>query len=270
MVFALGLFKPQLFFLPPLLFLCLWRPRALVGWTATAGALGAVSALLVGPEGIHRWVVLLASPFYREAVQVEQAWKMSSLSALVSAGAPAGFARPAEALGLLLGGPLVGAVVWWALRHRWGQAGGRQAASGDHEVLVWGLACLTTVLASPHLVVYDLVLLALPALLLLEHRAGREVRLALLTVFLLTWTLPVRHLLAGQLPWPTSLVGAAWTAVPVFVLWVELARLVAGGAGGRLPAALSAGRGMVGMVTTRVAARPALALPWPLRREQSR
>src|SRR5262249_47568642 len=66
-VFALGLFKPQLFFLPPLLFLCLWRPRALLGWTATAGALGAVSALLVGPEGIHRWILLLASPFYREA-----------------------------------------------------------------------------------------------------------------------------------------------------------------------------------------------------------
>jgi hypothetical protein len=226
-VFALGLFKPLLFVLPPLLFLFLWRPRALLGWATTAGVLGAISVLLVGPEGIRGWIMLLASPHFREPVQVETAWRMQSLSALITTWAPTGSGVTGDALGPLLGAPLAGAVAWWALRRRGEVTSVRWGTSGDHEAVLWGLACATTMLVSPHLLDYDLVLLALPALFLLEQRSGRGVHLALLAVFLLTWTAAVRHLLAGPWPWPASLIGASWTAVPLFVLWLQLARLVA-------------------------------------------
>ena len=51
-VFALGLHKPQLFFLVPLVLLCWGRWRALAGWAVTAGLLGAVSLRLVGFDGV--------------------------------------------------------------------------------------------------------------------------------------------------------------------------------------------------------------------------
>ena len=58
--------------------------------------------------------------------------------------------------------------------------------------------------------------------------AQRRVRLALVAIFILAWTLSPRHLLAGFLPWPISVLGASWTAVPLLVLWVALARAGSG------------------------------------------
>jgi hypothetical protein len=218
LTFALGLYKPQLFLLPPLLFLCWWRRRALLGWALTAGLLGTASLLLVGPGGIRTWLALPVSPAYQESIQAGQAWKMQTISALLTAGAPPQFASLAEALGLVLGIVLVAAFVRQALRCRW--------EGGSDEAPLWGLACLTTLLASPHLALYDLVLLIFPALLLVERRNERGVRLALVAIIPLTWTLPARHLLVGSLPWPLPALGASWTAIPVLVLWIALSDLL--------------------------------------------
>jgi len=82
-------------------------------------------------------------------------------------------------------------------------------------------AALTTVLLSPHLVVYDLVLLLPAVLYLLERQDTPTVRVALFFLFVITWMAPVGHLVAGIAPWPFSVVGAGWGAVPILVLWVS-------------------------------------------------
>jgi hypothetical protein len=64
-----------------------------------------------------------------------------------------------------------------------------------------------------------------PALLLVERRNGPGIRLALAAILVLTWTLPTRHFIIGDLPWPLPALGASWSAVPVFLLWLALARL---------------------------------------------
>jgi Glycosyltransferase family 87 len=130
LTFALGLYKPQLFLLPPLLFLCWWRWRALLGWALTAGLLATVSLLLVGPEGVHSWLALPLSPAYRESIQAGQAWKMQAVSALLTASAPTHLASAAEAAGLLLGLALV--VGFLRL------AGLRGRPGGSGEAPLWG------------------------------------------------------------------------------------------------------------------------------------
>lgn len=216
-VFALGLHKPQLFFLPPLLFLVGRRWRALAAWALTAGLLGSVSLLLVGSDGVLAWFALLVSPLYRDEVQAGQAWRMQSLPALLAAIAPRQLAPPAEALGLLLGLLLVAGLVRRAVRH--------SRSDRAREAALWGLACLTTLLASPHLGLYDFILLALPALLLVERANQRPVRLALLAAFGLTWTLAARYALVSAAPWPLTAFGASWTAVPLLWLWLALTRV---------------------------------------------
>ena len=217
-VFALGLFKPQLFFLPPLLFLCLRRPRAVMTWAATAGGLGVISLLLVGPDGMRAWFELLASPLYQTAAQAEQAWKMLSFTAFFRALLPVSLGGVAELFGLLLGLVFAAFFVVLALRSRHLVAG--------REVPLWGLASVTTFLASPHVLIYDLVVLIPSALLLIEARADRRVRVALAALALLAWTAIIRNGLFGALPWPLSILGGSWDALPLLALWLAAAALV--------------------------------------------
>jgi hypothetical protein len=216
-VFALGLHKPQLFFLVPLVFLCWGRWRALAGWALTAGLLGGVSLLLVGLDGVRAWLALLASPLYREAVQADQAWKMQSLPALLTALAPRELAGAAESLGLIIGLGLVALFGWQARRLR--------RAGAEQELTLWAFACLTTLIASPHLGLYDFILVLIPAAVLVARANERAVRLALLAIFALTWTLALRHGFVLNAPWPLTVFGASWTAAPLLVLWSALHRV---------------------------------------------
>jgi hypothetical protein len=51
------------------------------------------------------------------------------------------------------------------------------------------------------------------------------VRLALLAIFALTWTLALRHGFVLNAPWPLTVFGASWTAAPLLVLWSALHRV---------------------------------------------
>lgn len=217
-VFALGLFKPQLFLLPPLLFLVLRRPRALAGWLVVAGALASLSWWLVGWAGVADWIALVRSPLYDVGVQAEQAWKMQSWPSLLRAIMPGGFGPAAERLGLVPG-ILMGLEVLRLAARR------GAAAAGEREL--WALACLTVPLVTPHFVAYDLLLVIVPIAILLTRRCDRPIRLALAALFLLTWTSPLRHVLAGPLALPLSALGASWSALPLLALWIALRRLVA-------------------------------------------
>jgi hypothetical protein len=50
------------------------------------------------------------------------------------------------------------------------------------------------------------------------------VRLALLAVFALTYLNPVLHLVALEVSWPQTLVGAPWAVLPLLVLWYDALR----------------------------------------------
>jgi alpha-1,2-mannosyltransferase len=215
-VFALGLFKPQLFVLPPLVLACLGRPLALGAWALTAGSLAALSLALVGTHGLASWIALLRSDAYREGIVGAQSWKMHSLPALLRELAPAALAPSASVLAGVLALVLIAYVAHsaWRMRRR---------APGD-EAALWMLALITTVLVSPHLFAYDLALVLPAALLAFERGGGQSVRLALAALAVLTWTSPIRHSLVETASWPAAWIGASWSALPLAVLWRALRR----------------------------------------------
>ena len=213
MVFGAGLIKPQLVVLAPPTFLVQRRWSALGVWIAMAAVAAAASVALIGVDGIHTWITTLTSQRYDEQINVGQAWKQLSASALLVSLVPPALANAAQVVGLALCAALVIAflvVAWRAPKDRW--------------LDVWTLAALTTVVASPHLLVYDLLIAVPAALVLLDRHSSRRIRLALLAAFVLTYLNPVLHLLALKVGWPLTLVGAPWAVVPLLVLWYDALR----------------------------------------------
>lgn len=213
LVFGAGLIKPQLVLVAPPTFLIQRRWSAFAVWVAMALVAAAASVALIGVDGIHTWITTLTSQRYDEQINVGQAWKQLSASALLVSIVPPSLVNAAQTLGLVLCAALVVAflvVAWRAPRERW--------------LDVWTLAALTTVVASPHLLVYDL-LIAVPAVLvLLDRHPSRRIRLALLAAFVLTYLNPIAHLLALKVSWPLTLVGAPWAVVPLLFLWYDALR----------------------------------------------
>ena len=214
LVMSLGLFKPQLFVLPPLMFLALRRKRAIGAWIAGALAQAALTLVVFGPSALQGWRRILQSPEYLVFLRVDRAMRMTSLMPFIDSILPHGIGA-VQAAGWLLGAALslavVVATVWRSLP---GEARGALDERG-----VWALACLATMLASPHLFYYDMTLLALPVALLAELRTlGAREKGALLAVYLLTWTAAVRAGLESA-AWPLRVVAASWTAIPLFYLW---------------------------------------------------
>ncbi len=208
--FGLGLIKPQLVLIAPPTFLIQRRWSALWVWIAFAAVAAAVSVALIGVEGIQTWIHTLTSQRYDEQINVGQAWKQLSASALLVSVVPPSLAHAAQLVGLAVCVALAVAFLvaaWRAPRAAW--------------LDVWTLAALTTVVASPHLLVYDLLIAVPAALVLLDRHPSRRVRLALLAVFVLTYLNPIAHLLALKVSWPLTLVGAPWAVVPLLVLWYD-------------------------------------------------
>jgi hypothetical protein len=206
-VFSLGLMKPQLVVLVPVVFALQHRVRGLLTFGA-GGALFALASLSVaGPAGVEAWLRALGSPLYTEHVIVGQAWKAATLPALTtSLVAPAG-PDVAAAAGYLVAAVLAGSFVLWAVRTR------------PDRLRLWVAALATTVAASPHLMLYDAVLLVPVAVFALDRLGTDRVRWAVAAAFCLAWAMPSLHSLAGGHGWPISVVAAPWVAVPVSLLW---------------------------------------------------
>ena len=175
-IFAgLGLYKPQLFLLFPLLFLFDKRWRALAAYGATALVLAGLSVAAAGPGGPAAWLRLLASPGFGDALLQPQIGRVDSLG---------GFAdlllgvssRGSELLTVALSAVLVASLLWcWR----------KGAADASKLQTLFAQAVITALLISVHLFDYDLAILILPALLILDAawRAGPLWRRrALLTV----------------------------------------------------------------------------------------
>jgi alpha-1,2-mannosyltransferase len=146
---GLGLFKPQLFIVFPIVFVATRRWRALLTCALTALVLAAVSLAIVGPAGLQQWLRILFEPESGNALA--NAWRMASLKSLVD---QLLVGHPSLALGLYLASSIVlvaGLLVVWSGR------------TPTH--VAWIFTCLIAVLIDPHLVDYDLSVLVPAGLL---------------------------------------------------------------------------------------------------------
>lgn len=211
-VFALGLFKPQQFLLVPIVLLLRRQYRALLAWLTTALALAGASVLLVGVNGTLTWLKVPFSPFYEVAAQVDMAWKMQSVPSLVIGLMPTSMGGVSAKLGLLASMLLMALFARQVAKHK----------GEGSELAVWMLAMLVTVLSSPHLGIYDLVLLVPPVLFVLDRASSPLLRVAVVLAYALTWSHFLRHGIASSLPWPLSTLEAAWAIVPIALFWKPL------------------------------------------------
>lgn len=141
---ALGLFKPQLFFVFPLVLLVTRRWRALAAYAATAVVLAAVSFALVGADGLQAWVRVLLEPEGGNATV--NGWRMASAKAFFDALLPS-LASLSLALYVVVTVALLAAMAFiWSRR-------------SVNLPTAWLFTCLVAVLVDPHLVDYDLTVL---------------------------------------------------------------------------------------------------------------
>ena len=206
---ALGLFKPQLFLVFPIVFAASRRWRALATYCAVGVVLMIVSLAIVGVDGLWAWPRQILENEAGNALK--NAYRMHSLKAFFDLLLP-----DQSGLGLALYGAasavlLVPLVRVWSLANAW----------RDHLALRWALTSVIAVLLDPHLVDYDLVILVLTGLLIgATVRGGRwwllGVYLALLGSLLFDVTLPF----GGQLQ-PSVLVFVGFVAWS----WYRLERL---------------------------------------------
>jgi hypothetical protein len=141
---ALGLFKPQLFFVFPFVFLITRRWQSLLTYALTAIVLFTISLAVVGAEGLQAWGRILLEPEGGNALA--NGWRMASAKALFDSLLPrvgwlSLLAYFFVAVGLL--------TLLWRVWRR---------PPVDLPV-AFALTCLVAVLVDPHLVDYDLTIL---------------------------------------------------------------------------------------------------------------
>jgi alpha-1,2-mannosyltransferase len=141
---ALGLFKPQLFFVFPLIFVASRRWRALIAYVAVACVLLAVSFPMVGIDGLLAWTRVILEPESGNATV--NGWRMASLKSFFDALLPT-TSGVSIALYAAVSVPLL-----FVLLRAWS----RPVTSLSS---VWALSVLVATLVDPHLVDYDLTVL---------------------------------------------------------------------------------------------------------------
>ncbi|MDQ6671953.1 MAG: DUF2029 domain-containing protein [Chloroflexota bacterium] len=141
---ALGLFKPQLFVVFPLILLARRSWEALAVYIFVALGLGSASVALVGTDGLVAWLRILTEP---ESGQVlVNSWRMVSLQSLANTLLRE---QPTLAIGLYAAGS---ALLLGLLVRVW--AGLRAPLN-----LIWVFTSIVAVLVDPHLLDYDLTVL---------------------------------------------------------------------------------------------------------------
>ncbi len=209
-----GVLKPQLIAVIPILLIAQRRWRALGGWAGVAGSLTVLSMAMVGTDGVRDYMALPRSDFYRVNVVEGRGWEMQSFVALARALLPAGAAAAVTIVTILVGAGAVGLLVRSARRTR-----------NDDQAFtrLFALALLTIPFMSPHLFLYDCLVLVIPVLFLLD--AGmlvRRVRWALIIGYLFLWTTPYRHFAVETAAWPATLLAAPFALVAVVMLYRTL------------------------------------------------
>jgi hypothetical protein len=215
-VLALGIAKPQLVVLVPLVLLATRNFRALASFIAACSLLLGVQIGLVGLDGLFRWVCALSSPLYMEEVQQGQAWKMVSLPSFVQGLLPEAIGHWLAPIVTSISLPVGAAILLFRLHKL-------RKRSLDTNA-IWVATMATTAIFSPHLATYDAVLFIPIIVFLLERRQSRRLRVATVAAFGLLWMVPVLYMAAAPLPWPLGIIDAPWSAIPLAVIWHESLR----------------------------------------------
>jgi Glycosyltransferase family 87 len=220
---AAALFKPQLVVLVPVMLLVRRQWAAVAGLLAGTVVVVLASVAVTGPRSLAAWIDALRSPLYAQAVQQEQGWKMQSLSGLL---ASITSSDAAAVLLLVLAAALLAVVL---IRTR-------SDVRAD-----WAVLGLLTVLATPHVMLYDAVVL-LPAALWVFGRPSTELmRWAAVTVVVCQLSAAEMHAVAARLGSPFALLSAPWVALPLLAVTIMAVwGRVRGEALGSLPAAHAA------------------------------
>jgi hypothetical protein len=160
-VLGLGMFKPQLFILFPVLFIAQRRWRALGAYSAVGIGMVLISvALLGGQGGVLDYVELLRSDSYLTGIVELGGWNMQSIAPLLRGIVPRPWHMPME-LTIVLGG----AWTVWVMARRHALSPGRRS---HRELRLYAATVLIAALVSPHFFLYDGSILVLPAMLLLS------------------------------------------------------------------------------------------------------
>ena len=209
-VLSLTLVKPQLAWLVPVALLVRGAWRALMGFVAGGAVLLGLSLVVTGPQSWLRWVEAVSSPLYRTEVVGGQTAKNGTVQGLVEHLVP-GSGWPATALWAAAFVAL--AVV--AVRHR------HRLADVPLPVLLVTAVPLTTVLMTPHAMVYDLVVVLPAVVWLVAERPSPRVRGLAAVGYVLLFLSPLLQLAAQAVP-AIAVLAAPWVVIPLVLLWREL------------------------------------------------
>lgn len=215
MVLSLALVKPQLAWLVPLVLITRGAWRALGGFVLGGIALLALSLLVTGPRSWLRWVDAITSPLYRNEVVAAQTSKNATIHGLLEHLVP-GAGWPATALWAV--GFVILATL--AVRHR-----GRLADVSLPVLLVTAVP-LTTVLLTPHAMVYDLVVVLPAVVWLIATHPSPRVRGLAAVGYVLLFLSPLLQIATGLVPALAAL-AAPWVVLVLVLLWRELGGVVA-------------------------------------------
>ncbi|HLZ07889.1 MAG TPA: glycosyltransferase family 87 protein [Chloroflexota bacterium] len=210
--FALGLYKPQMFLLVPVLLVGQKRWRALATSSLTGLGLAAFSVVAVGPVAAWTFVKFLLSGTSGSTTVGDFGWKMMSGGALVTALLPA-------PLAFLVVPATIAVVV--AVGILFVRAALRPAVTNREFQLLYALCIIAGGIVNPHFFTYDCTVLVPAFLIAFEDAPGRPiVRVSIAAAYILTWLVAALHLLVVQAPWPVSLIAAPWVVVPLVSLTV--------------------------------------------------
>lgn len=212
LVLALGVIvKPQLMLGAVVLVFVYGGLRMLGAVLLGAVGLSLSSCLVVDASVWLDWIHTVTSPVYTDQVTIGQAYKSASLQGFTIAIAPHGTKESAAGVGLVAGMTLLICWVIWLVRRR------------PPQWVSLSTAAFVTVLAAPHAMVYDLVILLPAAAVVLQRSASMNMRVTAAAGFILAFVGPLLSF-SRTIPWPVSILAAQWLVpVTAFILvWLMI------------------------------------------------
>lgn len=175
------------------------------------GAVGAAlpSLLVLGPPIWIDWIRAISSSTFTNQVTLGQSYKSASFQGFTIAVAPDAAAHVAAAFGLVAGFVLLTSWIVWLVGSR------------RPQWMVLSTAAFVTVLAAPHAMVYDLVIVLPATAMLVQHRPGPAVRVAVAVGFVAVWFGPTLSFLRTA-PWPVSALSAQWVVLVPLTLTIGI------------------------------------------------
>ena len=176
-LFGILTFKPALWLMVPVALLAAREWRALASTAVTGLVLGVTSLAVFGPEPWRFWLEIMVAPpadFYQNWLEWGRLWGSSVFTCAMVLGASHAVATMVQGAATLA----AAAIVYWAYRRR---------LSPDRQLAILLAA---TMLAAPHVSVYDTLLLGVAAMLMSRRIIEDGRPFAYLIPMLAAWVAP--------------------------------------------------------------------------------